>query len=58
MNRWTTTFLPLCSLAMALAQPKNRWKGWKPFLGRWQGSGTAEPGSGSSSVTRAHRCVA
>jgi len=46
LYRWTIALLFLASLAAAETQPQNRWAGWEPFLGSWQGTGSGEPGQG------------
>jgi hypothetical protein len=55
MNRWSIALLFFCSLAATArsqthSPPKDRWAGWEPFLGTWQGTGQAGQGAGEFSL--------
>jgi len=55
MNRWSIALVLFCSIAAAAqnstTKVNNRWNGWEPFLGSWQGTGTGQPGQGVGEFT-------
>jgi len=51
MRRFVLAFVLLSCCALAQKLPADKWIGWQPFLGTWEGAGGGGPGQGSGSFT-------